>query len=269
VVVAVEDLLGVAVGVVRAGELPDDDGLVWSTACQKCIKNWGIKAMHTTRRGQDHVRVFGGSCDCGDPSFVARKRAQETELFSHDDVESDKLDVSTTIVNSHYSHALLLFAITLRATVQLLTHVSHDHIPIRCATTTETVCDRDGVPQECNLWRFPTCLLLISWRNLTMSITPLSYPLTASMFYDVSGPTDLDWLFHFQLPPRLIISSSFHHYSSPCPRDNYLKFTRRSPRHAASFIPEHPPTFLKTPCGSACMCLIVKSDRSACCDLCL
>ncbi len=36
---------------------------------------------HTTRRGEDHVGVFGGGGDSGDPALVAGHRAEVTEGF--------------------------------------------------------------------------------------------------------------------------------------------------------------------------------------------
>lgn len=36
---------------------------------------------HTTRRGEDHVGVFGGGGDSSDPALVAGHRAEVTEGF--------------------------------------------------------------------------------------------------------------------------------------------------------------------------------------------
>ena len=59
-----ERSLGVAVRAFIAGQVPDDQRLV-------------------ARSGQEHVRVFKGGRERGDPSRVALEGALENELFRH------------------------------------------------------------------------------------------------------------------------------------------------------------------------------------------
>ena len=73
VVVAVENALGVTVGLVVAGELPDDDRLVWALLRWK---SEGEERVSTSGRGEDHVRVLGRRRDGRHPSLVAFERAQ-------------------------------------------------------------------------------------------------------------------------------------------------------------------------------------------------
>lgn len=63
---AVERALGVTVGTLIAGQVPDDEGLVAGTR-------------------QEHVWVLQGGREGGDPSGVALKGALENELFRHDE----------------------------------------------------------------------------------------------------------------------------------------------------------------------------------------
>ena len=73
VVVAVENALGVTVGLVVAGELPDDDRLVWALLRWK---SEGEERVSTSGRSEDHVRVLGRRRDGRHPSLVAFERAQ-------------------------------------------------------------------------------------------------------------------------------------------------------------------------------------------------
>ena len=73
VVVAVKDALGVTVGLVVTGELPDDDRLVWALLRWK---SEGEERVSTSGRGEDHVRVLGRRRDGRHPSLVAFERAQ-------------------------------------------------------------------------------------------------------------------------------------------------------------------------------------------------
>ncbi len=59
-----ERSLWVAVGALIAGQIPDDQRLI-------------------ARTGQEHVGVFEGGREGGDPSRVALKGALENELFGH------------------------------------------------------------------------------------------------------------------------------------------------------------------------------------------
>jgi cytochrome c-type biogenesis protein CcmE len=73
VVVSLEDTFRETEGFVVAGKLPDNDTLV----CQTCLFKLSSRIIlpehnaHTSRRGEDHVRVFSRSSDGGDPAFVA------------------------------------------------------------------------------------------------------------------------------------------------------------------------------------------------------
>lgn len=59
-----ERSLGVTVGALVAGQVPDDQRLV-------------------ARTGQEHIRVLEGGRKGGDPARVALKGALENELFGH------------------------------------------------------------------------------------------------------------------------------------------------------------------------------------------
>lgn len=91
VVVAVEDLLGETERRLVAGELPDDDGLVWemSAGCSftaRKIRPATFKppfSIRTTRSGEDHVGVLAGGSDGSNPAGVAGKGSLENERLAH------------------------------------------------------------------------------------------------------------------------------------------------------------------------------------------
>lgn len=64
--VTVQRSLGVSVGALVAGQVPDDESLV-------------------ARTGEEHVGVFEGGSEGSDPSAVALKGALQDKLFRHGD----------------------------------------------------------------------------------------------------------------------------------------------------------------------------------------